>query len=302
MSATLWTAALALDLAAGEPPARAHPVVLIGRTIGLLEGAAPRGGRSQLAFGVALVGVPALLAALAGAVAARVGPAPMRLLASVWLLKSAFALRELLVAGARVEHALRADDLEGARAELTALVSRETSDLRADEIASAAVESLAENLCDSFVAPLLFYRLAGLPAALAYRAVNTADAMVGYRGHYERLGKAAARLDDLLSYVPARISAASLVAGAALIGADARGAARVAVRDHRATASPNAGWPMSAAAGALGVRLAKRDHYALGEGGRQAGADDIAAARRLVVAAAFVAMIATFAALGRRGT
>lgn len=301
MSVLRWLAALALDLAAGEPPPRAHPVVFVGRAISALDGFAPRDPAGQGAFGIALVGIPAALAALAGAATGLIPSRILRGLASVWLLKSAFAMRELVLSGDRVERALRRDDIVAAREELSALVSRETSELRPDEAASAAIESLAENLADSFIAPLLFYRIGGLPAALAYRAVNTADAMVGYRGRYERIGKAAARLDDVLNYVPARISAFALLAAAAVTGdSDASEAATIALRDHQRTESPNAGWPMAAAAGALGVRLAKRDHYSLGDGGRPPGPDDIRRARRLVIAASLVATVAVLATY-RRG-
>ena len=126
-----------------------------------------------------------------------------------------------------------------------------TEDLEADEVASAAIESAAENLVDSVAAPVLAYAAGGLPAAWAYRAVNTADAMWGYRdARYERFGKAAARLDDLANLVPARLGAAALVAGAALAGEDGGRRPR-RVGPARRTASPNAGWPMAAMAGAL---------------------------------------------------
>jgi adenosylcobinamide-phosphate synthase len=130
------------------------------------------------------------------------------------------------------------------------------------------VESVAENLSDSFVAPVVWYALLGVPGAIAYRFVNTCDAMLGYRGRYEYLGKAAARLDDVANWLPARLTALLVVAAAGLLGADARGAWRAMWQHHRRTASPNAGWPMSAAAGALGVRLEKLGHYALGHGPR----------------------------------
>jgi adenosylcobinamide-phosphate synthase len=296
MSAGAWSVALALDLVAGEPPRAAHPVVLIGRAVSALERFAPRDAAAQRAFGVALVGVPAALAALSGVGVERMRARTPRALASIWLLKSAFALRDLVTAAGRVERALRRRDLADARRELGALVSRETGELRADEVASAAVESLAENLCDSFVAPLLAYRVGGLPAVLAYRAVNTADAMVGYRGRYEHLGKAAARLDDVLNYVPARLSALAIVAAAALSSGKAgRHAMTVTLRDHARTASPNAGWPMSAAAGALGLRLAKPGQYSLGGEGRSPSADDVRRAGELTLVAAALATIAVLA-------
>jgi len=295
--------AVALDLAAGEPPARWHPVVWLGRALGWAERRAP--GRS-VADGVA-----AVLAVTAGAWAAArlVAIAARRLgwpgvLLEALALKPAFALRRLAEATSGVEAALRAGDLPTARARVGRdLVSRPTGDLEADEVASAAIESVAENLVDSVTAPVLAYLAGGLPLAWAYRAVNTADAMWGYRdARYERFGKTAARLDDLVNLVPARLGAAALTAGAALAGEDGAGAARVAWTQHRRTASPNAGWPMAAMAGALDVGLAKRGAYRLGEGALPSSPDAIRRARRVVGAAAAitVALAAGAALLGGR--
>jgi adenosylcobinamide-phosphate synthase len=127
----------------------------------------------------------------------------------------------------------------------------------------------------TLMAPLLAYALGGLPGACAYRAVNTLDAMVGYRGHYEYLGKVPARLDDLLNLVPAGLTGLLIVGAAGLCGADAPQAWRVMWRDHAATDSPNAGYPMAAMAGALGVRLEKAGHYCLNTQGREPTADDL---------------------------
>lgn len=290
---TAWCAALALDLLVGEAPARVHPVVWMGRLIGWLESRAPGAPRAQLRHGVGIVAAPALAAALLGLAVRLVRPRALRLLLTVWLLKSTFSVRALLEAGEAVEHRLTSDDLEGAREALRSLVSRERAALDRSHVASAAVESAAENLADSYVAPLLWYAVGGLPAALAYRAVNTADAMVGYRGRYEYLGKASARLDDLASYLPSRASALGLIAAAPLVGLSASGAIEATRRDRRATASPNAGWPMAAAAGALGVWLEKPDHYRLGTG-REPEASDIRAVGRLVLAAAGLCTVAAF--------
>src|SRR5712691_3365862 len=292
------SAALAIDLALGEPPERIHPVVAMGRVISALETGAPDEPRRARAFGLLFPLVPAAVAACVVALLGRVRPAPLRFVAVAWTLKSTFALRALLAAANRVERSLVRDDLASARRELRALVSRPTADLPAHAIASAAIESLAENLCDSYVAPLLFYRCAGLPGALAYRAVNTADAMVGYRGRYENLGKAAARLDDLLNYPPARLTALALASAAPLAGGSAHAAWRVGLAHHRRTASPNAGWPMAAAAGALGLRLAKAGHYSLGTGNAPA-AGDIRRARRLVAVAAALFTICVLASYPR---
>jgi len=143
------------------------------------------------------------------------------------------------------------------------------------------------------MAPLVAYALFGLPGAVAYRAVNTLDAMIGYRGRYEYLGKAAARLDDLLNLIPARLTAGLLLVAGALARADVAGGVRVLGRDRRRTASPNAGWPMAAMAGLLGVTLEKPGHYRLGDGTAAVGAADIDRAWRIVAIAAALAAIAT---------
>jgi adenosylcobinamide-phosphate synthase len=259
--------ALVLDASLGEPPNAIHPVVWIGRAAGWLEQHAPEGATAQLLYGALLTATVAGGAALSGVGISRVAtrlPWPLGLLLEGWILKTTLSVRALVVAGKRVESHLEADDLEGARRAVTALVSRDPRALGAPLLVSAAVESLAENMADSIVGPLWYYALGGLPAALAYRAANTLDAMIGYHGRYERLGKAAARLDDLLNLVPARLSSALLLAGGALAGGDVATGLELTRRDHGKTASPNAGWPMSTMAGLLAVRLEKPDHYRLG--------------------------------------
>jgi len=124
---------------------------------------------------------------------------------------------------------------------------------------------VAENTCDSFVAPFFYFLLLGVPGAIAYRVVNTLDAMVGYHGEYEYLGKFASRLDDVLNFIPARLTALLLVLATFLSGRGAPASWRVMLHDHAKTESPNAGWAMAAMAGGLGVQLEKVGHYRLGE-------------------------------------
>jgi len=288
----LLLAALA-DLAFGEPPNRLHPVAWFGALVAAVERRAPGGSPArQLLYGAGLAAGGVGLAAGLSWAAARVAErgAWARLLADTVLLKSAFSLRMLAGEAARVQRLLEAGDLPAARRALRALVSRDPSGLDERLAAAAAIESVAENLSDSVVAPLLYAVLGGPGAALAYRAVNTLDAMVGYRGQYEYLGKAAARLDDLLNLAPSRLAALLLVATAGLLGFDVRRAWTTAWRDHGRTASPNAGWPMAAMAGALGRRLEKVDHYTLGDGPAPQPAD-IARALRLYTGAAALALL-----------
>ena len=173
-------------------------------------------------------------------------------------------MRALAAATHHLQRDLEAGDVEAARATARALVSRPTDDLPTALLTSAGIESVAENAADGVIAPMLYYAVGGLPAAFGYRAANTLDAMIGYHDGFEYSGKVAARLDDLLNLVPARITAGLLILAAAIAGGDVPGALRAVRRDAAATESPNAGWPMSAMAGALGVRLEKPGAYVLG--------------------------------------
>ena len=197
-------------------------------------------------------------------------PAPLRWLATAGLLKMTIGLRGLGRAATQVETALASGDLPEARRLVSwHLVSRDTSTLSGSQVAAAAVESVAENTSDGVIGPLMFFALGGLPAALAYRWVNTCDSMLGYRDiEREWLGKAPARLDDLANLLPARLTAVLLIGAAWLSGNDCHNAWHIWRRDAGATESPNAGHPMSAMAGALGVELEKAGHYRLGIGQR----------------------------------
>jgi adenosylcobinamide-phosphate synthase len=294
--------ALALDLAVGEWPARLHPVVWMGAVISWLERRAPSGRRGQLAHGALMaLSVPLLFAAGAwGLCHAARGSAFLSVAVEALLLKSAFAVRALGEAAREVAAALRRGEVDAARAGLRSLCSRDPSRLEASQVAAAAVESVAENASDSAVAPLFWWALLGVPGALAYRAVNTLDARVGYRGRYEWLGKASARLDDLLNLIPARITAGLLVACGFLLGANARAGLAVLRRDGAGTESPNAGRPMAAMAGLLEVELEKEGHYRLGDPVRAVEAETIGAAWRIAFTAMLVAaaIAAAAASLG----
>jgi adenosylcobinamide-phosphate synthase len=292
----------------GEPPAQWHPVVWYGRLIRLLEQHAPRGQKAQLLYGIGMLllanGCVLSLALLihklalwtARSTRSRTGNGLAALLYSCIEgigLKPFFALRMLADAGNQVRLPLIAGNVPTARQALQSLVSRDRSQLNAELIAAAAIESLAENLSDSVVAPLFFYMLFGLPGAALYRLCNTFDSMIGYHGHYEYLGKAAARLDDLLNWLPARLTAFLISVCAPLYGGSCRGALFIWVRDGWKTASPNAGQPMSAVAGALGVQLEKVDHYILGDDKKPIMPDDIRRAEHMVWCVGSIAIALT---------
>jgi adenosylcobinamide-phosphate synthase len=302
---TVLALAVVLDLLAGEPPNRCHPVAWLGALIARGRPRQPRAPWRLVLRGTVLILVVATVAA-AGALAADAGlgllPAPLALLGRAWLLKCSFSIDALFAAVLVVRGHLVAADLPGAQRQVAwHLVSRDTGDLDAPAVASAAVESLAENLTDGLAAPVLFYVAGvllhgtglGLALAWAYRAVNTADAMIGYRrAELTYLGRATARTDDALNYVPARLAAAAIVAGAWCARQSAAGAARAWRRDGGRTESPNAGQTMAAMAGALGVTLEKRGHYRLGSG----PSPDVAAIDRALAVARWATALGLAAA------
>jgi adenosylcobinamide-phosphate synthase len=300
---------VALDLCCGEPPARLHPVVAMGRYLGLHTVLLKRTRHPAARF-TAGFGFVALGAALAGGLAwgvqrgARRLPGPARPLLLACALAPLFSVRALVAAGGVVRGALAAGDLTAARRLLGwHLVSRETAELSASEVAGAAVASLAENLTDSIVAPLLYAAVFGLPGAAVYRFVNTADAVLGYRTPaLEHFGKPAALTDDLLNAVPARAAGGLLLFALALTGGDVRAALRALARDARRTPSPNGGVTMALAAGGLGLRLEKRGVYVLNAAGRAPTAADIGRAQRLVGVALGLGLLGWSLALlgGRR--
>ncbi len=291
--------AIVVDLTLGELPNRFHPVVGIGRALSFGHDrfrTAPT--IFQLLGGAATVGAVTLSAALIGRGLERHLPPP----ALAFALKSTFSLRPLIGEGLGVADGLESGDLAGARFKLRSLVSRPTEKLGPALIAAAAIESLAENLSDSVVAPWLAYVGLGLGGAVVYRAINTADAMYGYRGDLEWLGKAAARADDAVNWLPSRLTSLLLIAATAFSYGPRAG--RRAVDCWRAdaskTASPNAGGPMATMAGALGRRLEKPGHYVLGHAFPDPGPDDIRRAAWLVEAASAMAAAAAFTALRLR--
>ncbi len=288
--------AYVIDMLIGDPPNRWHPVAAMGSVIRWAAAHAPASrcnhrfvyGIILTLFGAAIFALPVVwLASLHF-------PIPwIVVLIQGLLLKAVFSLRGLLRSGNEVEQALRAGDLiEARRLVGWHLVSRETNGLSSGQVASAAIESLAENLGDSIMAPWLAFAVGGAPLAWAYRFVNTADAMIGYHDPaHEYLGKFAAKLDDVLNLIPSRLAGLLLVVSAPIVRGSLRNAWRTMLAFHDCTSSPNAGWPMSAAAGALGIVLEKTDCYRLEGGGREPAAEDISRACRLVNAAAAIGLI-----------
>jgi adenosylcobinamide-phosphate synthase len=290
--------ALAIDVLLADPPNAVHPVAWIGRLTGALIRRAPKTGPGRQLVAGGLI-VLTVCGACGGSVLVLARATATTPTLAFWLgavvLKCTFAIRGLGAAGRVVRVALSKGRVGDARLALSALCSRDAASLGERQLAASTIESLAENLSDSFVAPLLAYAVFGLWGAVVYRAANTLDAMIGYRGRHEYLGKIAARFDDLLNLIPARLTAGLLLMAGGLTGADVRGGLRILRRDRGVTASPNAGWPMATMAGLLGVALEKPGHYRLGDATRPVIADDIARAWRIVALAAALAGSAVLA-------
>jgi len=301
MDAAALALALAWDLALGEPPNAIHPVVGIGKTISCLERIASNANRfAQLVYGllIALL-LPATLAAGAYFLAQWLKElwVPAYVVVVAILLKTCFSIRGLQASANDVRLSLEKNDSSEASKNLTSLVSRDTTQLTPEQAASAAIESVTENTTDSFVAPWLYFAIFGLPGAIAYRAVNTLDAMIGYHGKYEYLGKASARLDDLLNLIPARISALTIAAVSLLTRNNMKRSLKVLFKEGHHTESPNAGLTMAAMAGALGVKLEKAGHYVLGVGLKPPTPTDITKSIRIMKWVAAVSVLITFALL-----
>ena len=272
-----------------------HPVTWIGRLIGALDRLLNRqtmGTRARRAAGIVAV---LILIVVVGAVALVVEREllhlPFGLLVVGLLASTLIAQRSLHRHVADVAVALEKRGIEAGRTAVSHIVGRDTEALDAAGVARAAIESLAENFSDAVVAPILWLAIAGLPGAALYKAINTADSMIGHRTRrYEAFGWAAARLDDLVNLPASRLSALLLIAAAGLSkNASANGAWRAVRRDAARHRSPNAGYPEAAMAGALGLSLAgprvyggvRVDDATMGDGRRDADAADIVRALAL---------------------
>jgi len=271
--------AVGIDLIIGEYPGRVHPTVWIGKTVSFAVKLSPNSRIFDLLYGTLIaICIPAAWGSITYFVSEVLGHTHnvLYVIFVAGLFKSTFSIRMLFQVGRRMALLVNANSLDEVRVGLRALVSRDVTELSLDDATAATVESVSENLTDSIVAPMMAFALFGLPGAFAYRAINTLDSMIGYHGRYEYLGKASARVDDLVNWIPARITAILLVIGSLVLpGQKLSNAWRIMWRDHSVTESPNAGWTMSAMAGALGIRLTKVGFYRLGDASKPIHPQDI---------------------------
>ena len=279
-------------------PRRGHPVAAFGTAASWLEDRcyADRQTAGLLHAGTLIGAATVLGAGLERLIANRSAATVIATAAATWAVLGG---RSLSREAETVAGQLATGQLASARSQVRNLVGRDTTELSPEEVARATVESLAENASDAVVAPLLWGAFAGLPGLLGYRAANTLDAMIGHRTpRYLRFGWAAARLDDLVNWVPARVAALAAAAWAPVIGGTARKAIGVVRRDAGQHPSPNAGVVEAAFAGALDVCLGGRNVYhgtiedrgILGDG-RAVQVADIARASRLANAVSLSAVI-----------
>ena len=303
-----------LDLAFGDPRWLYHPIRLIGNLIAWAEkpfrAVFPKSEKGELTagvfFAVFVVAVSTAVPALVLFLAAKL---------SIWL---AFALevfwsfqilaaKSLKTESMRVYEALKEGELEKARKAVSMIVGRDTERLTEEGVAKAAVETVAENSSDGVVAPLIFLAVGGPVLGFFYKSVNTLDSMVGYKNdRYLYFGRFSAKLDDVLNFIPARISGLLLVASSPLAGLDVKGAWRIFKRDRKNHASPNSAQTEAAAAGALGVQLAGDAWYfgklykkpTIGDALRPVGYEDIRRVNRLMYAAVCLALALAAAAAG----
>lgn len=296
-----------IDLILGDPHGLPHPVVWIGKLISFLEKtlrkAFPATARGERLAG----GVLWLITASVSAGAAwgilwlcmRVHPF-LRLAAESLLCWQALAVKSLRDESMKVFSALRTGDLERARRAVSMIVGRDTRRLDEKGVARAAVETVAENTSDGVVAPLLFLALGGAPLGFFYKAVNTMDSMLGYvEPPYQNIGRIPARMDDVMNFIPARLSALLMLAAGTLLGMDGKNGWKIFRRDRYRHASPNSAQTESVCAGLLGLRLAGDAWYHgvlhekpfIGDPLREIEAEDIPRACRLLYGTAILALL-----------
>jgi adenosylcobinamide-phosphate synthase len=283
------TLALLVDLILGEPPLWIHPTVLMGKVITAGLRVAPSSAELQRAYGVVLaLGTISIFAGTAYLIlggAARVVGEATEIILGPFLLKPTFSVRLMYDYALKLASAVRRGDSAEARGVLRQIVRRDPEKLSESQIISAGVESAAESTTDGITSPLFYYALFGIPGAIAYRVVNTLDSIVGYKDpQFIYLGWFSAKLDSVANWLPARLTAMLTIFAAALTKHSASGALQILRRDRNRTESWNAGWTMSAMAGALGVELEKPGAYVLGN------RDEELASRHIIEAARILAV------------
>ena len=266
--------AIILDLVFGDPKNRYHPTAWIGNLIGIITTRMKtKNNNLEKLGGIFIVLVPVSISCiLLSGLKFSINSITFELLSIIFsivicsiLFKLTIAIRGMEIHALYILDAIQKNDLVKARKNLSMIVKRNTKNLDKKHVLSGTLESLSENIVDGITGPMFYFALFGLPGAFVYRIVNTVDSMVGYKTEmFKNLGWFGANCDNVLNYIPSRLTGLTMVLGAMMLGHNWRNCYEIFKRDGKKTDSPNAGYPMAALAGALGTKLEKIEHYSLG--------------------------------------
>ena len=268
--------ALFLDMIFGDPKNRYHPTAWIGNLIGLITTRVKNENPNLEKFGgfvIVIIPISICCILLSGLqfsidfINVEFLSVIISIVIGMVLLKTTIAIKGMEVHALAVLDSIKNENLPQARQNLSMIVKRNTKDLDKNHILSGTLESLSENIVDGITGPLFYFSIFGLPGAFVYRIVNTVDSMVGYKTQmFKNLGWFGANCDNVLNYIPSRITGLTMVLAALLLGYNWKNCYVIFIRDGKKTDSPNAGYPMAAFAGALGTKFEKLEHYSLGTG------------------------------------
>ena len=268
--------AILLDLILGDPKNRYHPTAWIGNLIGTITTRIRNENQNLEKFsGIFIILIPISISTII-LIGLQYGidfinieflSILVSLISGIILFKLTIAIKGMERHALAVLDAVEKNELNKARTNLSMIVKRNTKNLDKNHILSGTLESLSENIVDGITGPMFYFAIFGLPGAFAYRIVNTVDSMVGYKTQmFKNLGWFGANCDNILNYIPSRLTGLTIVLGSMLLGYDWKNCYEIFKRDGKKTDSPNAGYPMAAFAGALGTKFEKLEHYSLGTG------------------------------------
>jgi len=284
--------AILLDLILGDPKNRYHPTAWIGNLIGIITTRIRNENQNLEKFsGIFIILIPISISTII-LIGLQYGidfinieflSILVSLISGIILFKMTIAIKGMERHALAVLDAVEKNELNKARANLSMIVKRNTKNLDKNHILSGTLESLSENIVDGITGPMFYFAIFGLPGAFAYRIVNTVDSMVGYKTQmFKNLGWFGANCDNILNYIPSRLTGLTIVLGSMLLGHDWKNCYEIFKRDGKKTDSPNAGYPMAAFAGALGTKFEKLEHYSLGTGDNEITSKKVKDAIRLM--------------------
>ncbi len=268
--------AILLDLTFGDPKNRYHPTAWIGNLIGIITTRMKNENYILEKFGgIFIVLIPACISVIVlsslnfsiDLINVESLSILISIISGIVLFKMTIAIKGMEKHALAVLDSIQKNNLDQARTNLSMIVKRNTKNLDKNHILSGTLESLSENIVDGITGPMFYFAIFGLPGAFVYRIINTVDSMVGYKTQmFKNLGWFGANCDNILNYIPSRLTGLTIVLGSMLLGYDWKNCYEIFKRDGKKTDSPNAGYPMAAFAGALGTKFEKLEHYSLGTG------------------------------------